>query len=112
MTKTETKTTKRTAPKQSGTNLKLGQTVVTAGVAHMLEQKFLVPEAIIGPMIDRHRTGDWGELDSEDWAMNDKAVETGQDRVLSAYLLADDTKVWIITEWDRSVTTILLPEEY
>ena len=47
----------------------------------------------------------------EDWAANDRALTDG-DRLLSSYLTDGGTKVWIITEWDRSITTVLLPEEY
>jgi len=61
--------------------------------------------------LNRHMTGDWGEVDAEDRAENDAAVRVGN-RILSAYILPDGTKIWIITEADRSSTTILLPEEY
>ncbi len=53
-----------------------------------------------------HQTGD-----REDWLLNDHAVAHGT-RLLSAYHLRDGTKVWIITEADRSATTLLLPDEY
>ena len=56
-------------------------------------------------------TGDWGELDEEDKTANDEALKTGE-RLLSAYKSATGTKFWIITEADRSVTTILMPEDY
>jgi hypothetical protein len=59
----------------------------------------------------RHAGGDWGDLDREDKALNDQAVTHGG-RLVSAYRLCDQTKIWIITEADRSVTTFLLPEEY
>jgi len=59
----------------------------------------------------RHATGDWGEMCEEDKAANDKALERGG-RLFSAYRNACGTKFWIITEQDRSATTILLPEEY
>ncbi len=62
-------------------------------------------------LLARHITGDWGDLDAEDKAENDFSVREGF-RILSAYHLPDGTKVWLITEADRSVTTILLPEEY
>ncbi len=62
-------------------------------------------------LLNRHRTGDWGEVDSEDWAANDQAVTQGE-RVLSAYTLKDGVRLWIITEADRAATTILLPSEY
>jgi hypothetical protein len=61
--------------------------------------------------LQRHVTGDWGELDAEDKKANDEALQTGE-RLLSAYKSATGTKFWIITEADRSSTTILLPEDY
>jgi len=60
----------------------------------------------------RHANGgDWGELTPSDWQANEHAVKHGL-RVLSAYTLRTGEKIWIITEADRSTTTILLPEEY
>jgi len=60
----------------------------------------------------RHLTGDWGELCEEDKCANEHAVKHGN-RILSAYRLnGNNTKIWIITEADRSSTTILLPDEY
>ena len=61
-------------------------------------------------IFERHVSGDWSEMDAEDQASNRNAVENGG-RVVSAYLLKGQ-KIWIITEADRSVTTILLPSEY
>lgn len=58
----------------------------------------------------RHWTGDWGDVDAEDKASNDADVD-GEGRLLSAYHIEGE-KIWIITEWDRSMTTILLPDEY
>ena len=64
----------------------------------------------------RHLAGDWGladewgEVDAHDWQANEQALQNG-DRLLSAYLLRDGTKIYIITEGDRSATTILLPLE-
>jgi hypothetical protein len=64
------------------------------------------------PFLQRHRSGDWGELDAEDIAANDRAAR-GNERILSAYTLpTTGERIWIITEWDRSATTILLPSEY
>jgi hypothetical protein len=62
-------------------------------------------------LLKRHITGDWGELDAADVAENELSLREGF-RLLSAYRLADGTKTWVITEADRSVTTILLPDEY
>ena len=59
----------------------------------------------------RHASGDWGELSAEDRNENEVSIRDGC-RILSAYCLADGTKIWIITEADRSATTVLLPEEY
>jgi hypothetical protein len=59
----------------------------------------------------RHLAGDWGELDEHDIRENEFSLEHGL-RLLSAYRLSNGTKIWIITEADRSVTTFLLPEEY
>jgi hypothetical protein len=61
--------------------------------------------------LQRHRTGDWGDVGGQDRAANDRAVVDG-DRILSAYTLKDGTRLWIITESDRSATTLLLPDEY
>lgn len=63
------------------------------------------------PALWRHVTGDWGELDEHDWQENELSLKEGY-RLLSRYHATDGTVFWIITERDRSVTTILLPEEY
>ena len=62
--------------------------------------------------IARHVVGEWGDLEDEDKQENELSVEQGF-RILSAYKLDDDTKIWIITEHDRSATTIYAaPSEY
>ena len=62
-------------------------------------------------LIDRHMSGDFGELCAEDAAQNRRAVERGG-RVFSSYQITPAIKVWVITEADRAVTTVLLPSEY
>ena len=62
-------------------------------------------------LLHRHLTGDWGDLEDEDKKENELSVKEGF-RILSAYKLDTGVKFWVITEWDRSVTTILLPNEY
>ena len=62
-------------------------------------------------MIDRHVSGDWGDLDEFDRQQNDEALKDGG-RIFSAYHTSAGTKVWVITEADRSSTTALLPEDY
>jgi hypothetical protein len=61
--------------------------------------------------LERHVHGEWGDLCDEDKRANDEAVADGL-RILSAYRLPDGERLWVITEADRSVTTILLPAEY
>ena len=59
----------------------------------------------------RHVRCDWGDVDGEDSESNNLALDEGT-RLFSAYHTSDGTKFWIITEADRSVTTVLLPEDY
>ncbi len=59
----------------------------------------------------RHLRGDWGEVDAADGQANDHALRH-HGRLLSAYTLKTGERLWIITEWDRSATTLLLPSEY
>lgn len=90
---------------QSPTKFPLGKVVATPGI---LEK---VPEGDINDALNRHAHGDWGIMPDEDMATNDRALKDGE-RLFSAYLSSEQIKFWIITEWDRSTTTILLPEEY
>ena len=85
----------------------LGQTVATPAALEALERN----GQNSAELLDRHINGDWGEVGAEDWKANDEALVIGE-RLLSAYSLDDATKIWVITERDRSVTTILLPEDY
>lgn len=85
----------------------LGQVVGTPGALRALE----VAEQSSSGFLARHETGDWGELCDEDKEENVFSVREGF-RIMSVYKLQTDVKIWIITEWDRSVTTILLPEDY
>ena len=64
----------------------------------------------VGWSLARHLAGDWGDIDPDDWRQNDLAVEHGG-RLLSAYHTNAGRNLWIITEADRSVTTVFLPEE-
>ena len=85
-----------------------GQVVVTTGVDELVRQGRLNPS----PYLRRHLHGDWGDLDDSDRRQNDAALKSGEDRLFSSYQVTRDLKLWIITEWDRSVTTLLLPSEY
>src|SRR4051794_24071677 len=63
-------------------------------------------------LVVRHIFGDWGDLSEADKRENEYALNSGGARLLSAYHLSNGVTVWIITEADRSVTTLLLPSEY
>jgi hypothetical protein len=85
-----------------------GQLVATPGALDALETAQTSPAELIG----RHLSGDWGTVDKDDWRANERALREGT-RLLSAYALpGTGEKVWVITEWDRSATTVLLPSEY
>ena len=85
----------------------LGQVVATPGALACLE-KFGM-EAV--ELLQRHQSGDWGVLTADDKKENEHSVERGL-RILSNYPLQGEERIWVITEADRSVTTLLLPDEY
>jgi hypothetical protein len=85
----------------------LGQIVATQGALELLRRYGKTRNAYL----DRHHSGDWGDLGGFDWRANDKALETGA-RLFSAYAVSPLNTIWIITEADRSSTTLLLPEDY
>ncbi len=85
----------------------LGQVVATPGALQALQEAEQLPAAFL----DRHVSGDWGELGDEDTQANERALHEGL-RILSAYTTSDGVKLWVITEADRSATTMLLPSEY
>ena len=90
----------------------LGNLYITPGAIETLHNNYTTG----AEFLIRHLSGDWGDLSEEDKAANDSSIETGG-RILSAYLLKDESKIWIITEaadasGNRISTTILLPEEY
>ena len=83
----------------------LGSLVATAGVLEA------VPQGEIMHALSRHIRGDWGEVDEEDREANEHGLIHAL-RLLSVYHSKSGTKFWIITEHDRSSTTVLLPSEY
>ena len=89
------------------TRFPVGQIVATPGALAALEEAADNPALFLR----RHVTGDWGEVDEHDRHENEFSVEHGF-RLLSAYTLSNGIKLWIITEADRSATTLLLPSEY
>lgn len=87
----------------------LGRVVATPGALDAMDE-IDAWEATVHVLLTRHVTGDWGDVDEHDQGVNRQAVESGQ-RILSQYTFGE-RRIWIITEADRSATTILLPEEY
>ena len=85
----------------------LGMVVMTPGAAALLENTSTPSHRLIA----RHQFGDWGNLCKENDQTNRDAIQFG-DRTFSSYKLEGGQKLWVITEVDRSVTTLLLPEEY
>ena len=91
---------------------RLGQIVATPGALDALQRN----NVTAFDYLRRHASGDWGVLDQEDKQANEEATKSGA-RLMSAYLLPDETKVWVITEatdeaGNRMATTLLLPDEY
>ncbi len=84
----------------------LGRVVATTGALELLQENGEDPIRYLA----RHASGDWGEVDGQDRRENERSLKQGW-RILSSYPVGGKT-VWIFTEADRSVTTILLPEEY
>ncbi|WP_427773426.1 hypothetical protein [Comamonas thiooxydans] len=99
----------RAAENQAPQGIKFspGQIVATPGALAALEEHKVTPLRLLA----RHLSGDWGDLPPEDAQLNDLALQS-EGRLLSSYVIGTDTKIWVITEWDRSVTTLLLPSEY
>ena len=85
--------------------LSLGQIVATANAISEL------PNAEMLQALARHCAGDWGDVCEDDRQANEYALANGE-RILSVYYTETGIKFWIITEWDRSITTILLPDDY
>ncbi len=83
----------------------LGRLTITRGALAELEQKDVLAA------LQRHVTGDWGDVDKEDWEANEQSLREGT-RLVSVYHSSAGEKFYIITEHDRSLTTILLPSEY
>lgn len=91
-----------------------GQLVQTAGIANQIAEDSKFSVQVYGSL-NRYIEGDWGDLTQGDKDLNDQAVKNGDERILAAYNLKTNEglrKIYIITEWDRSVTTILFADEY
>ena len=83
----------------------LGRIVATPAALGAVSQPDIVAA------LRRHAVGDWGEIDAHDRAANDDALKSNE-RILSVYRSATGTTFWVLTEADRSATTVLLPDDY
>ena len=88
----------------------IGELVSTCSVSDRMETD-LAFSKFVANSLRRYITCDWGDSYKEDKKTNDKAVRNGE-RIHAVYKFDDSTTLWIITEWDRSVTTLLFPEDY
>ena len=88
-----------------GPKFSLGQVCITPNAKNQ------VPPEDVEKALKRHLRGDWGDLDEHDRRENESSLKAGF-RLLSAYRASNGVKFWIITEADRDVTTVLLPEDY
>ena len=91
--------------------VELGHVYVTQGIDE-LQTSDLSFAKFVAKCLIRHQSGDWGDLCKEDKELNEYALESGEDRLFSKYEYNGTISIYIITEWDRSATTILFPEEY
>jgi len=85
-----------------------GQTLMTRGVNAYVQQGVLDPLHYLY----RHLAADWGDLCEQDKRLNQRALRSGEGRLMSSYGINEILTLWIITECDRSRTTLLLPDEY
>ena len=92
-------------PEGNAPRFSLGQTTITPAALGALTNR-----AVLGALA-RHARGDWGDVDRHDRKVNDAALRHGG-RLMSVYHAGDGTKFYVITEADRSVTTVLLPDDY
>jgi hypothetical protein len=83
----------------------LGQVVITCGAER------IIPPTDVQLALERHHSGDWGEVGPTDWTANDESLKD-DGRLLSSYFANNGVKFWIITEANREATTVLLPDEY
>lgn len=85
----------------------LGHVVATPGAIELLVRAGRSPVEFIA----RHQSGDWGSLDEHDQLVNEQALIHGA-RILSSYIVVGEERLWVITESNRSATTLLLPSDY
>ena len=92
---------------RKGSKFEIGSVFVTPKASRALAEAGQSADEFL----ERHQAGDWGEVGSADWKENELAYCKGY-RIYSIYKLSSGDEIWIITQADRSATTVLLPEEY
>ncbi|KPY90144.1 hypothetical protein ALO44_200018 [Pseudomonas syringae pv. tagetis] len=102
-------TTSNIAAGRQDASFELGRMMLTHSVQSLLQNSSLD----VSQYLRRHATGDWGEISKDDWDSNQQAL-SADGRLFSGYDIdaEDETRLWIITESDRSVTTVMLPSDY
>jgi len=91
----------------SNPKFQLGKVVATTGAIEALNEA----QISASELLSKHVSGDFGEVDSDDWQSNLDAIKDGE-RILSAYTLKTGKRLWVITEADRSSSCVLRPDEY
>ncbi|MDO3558655.1 hypothetical protein [Ralstonia pseudosolanacearum] len=99
--------TDHSVPELPRPRLSLGRLLATPAAINALQ----AADVSLFALVNRHARGDWGDVADEDRQHNDWAAMAGE-RVLSSYSLPNGQTVWLITEWDRLSTTVLLPDDY
>ena len=92
-------------------SFELGRVVITRGLNNLIENSENLRNELNGAL-SRYFNCDWGDTCEDDKVLNDAAVKNNNDRIVAKYVLSNDIKIFIITEADRSYTTIKLTEEY
>lgn len=88
---------------------KLGEIIILDGAYRLLQEA----QKSADEFIERHVKGDWGNVDDADRVLNDKTLEFNFDRrIHSEYYLPTDERIWIFTQWNRALTSIVAPFEY
>lgn len=90
---------------------KLGNLYATQGIVAKCKENSNFND-FVKRCVSRHVNADWGEMSEEDKNSNNLALINADDRIFSSYRYDENIKVWVITEMDRSSTTILFPSEY
>lgn len=88
----------------------VGELIMTRGINDTISENLAFAGDVMHAL-KRFASCDWGEMDEADIQSNNDAYENGDQRLLASYETAEG-KIWIITEWDRSYTTVLFPSEY